>query len=107
MFLIVGLGNPGKKYEKTRHNLGYRVIDALKQRLAIGDKWLAVLYKPSSFMNLSGIKIKKKINSMHLDPKNMIVIYDDLDLPLGDVRFKEKGSSAGHRGMQSIIDEFG
>lgn len=101
-FLVAGLGNPGKKYEKTRHNLGFRVIDALNN-LGLSQKM--ILFKPQKFMNLSGPEVLKKLNYYRLKTKDLIVICDDIDLPFGEVRIRQKGSSAGHKGIQSIIDE--
>ena len=105
MRLIVGLGNPGKKYEKTRHNIGFRVADAITQKIkdqAMSEKM--VIAKPQSFMNLSGPEVLKKMNFYRLKPKDLIVIYDDIDLPFGKIRIRHKGSSGGHKGVQSIID---
>jgi len=106
--LIVGLGNPGKKYEKTRHNIGFRVVDALAKKLRDTDYNLqSKLFKPQSYMNLSGPEVFKKLNYYRLAPTDLIVIYDDIDLPLGEIRVRNKGSSAGHKGVQSIIDIIG
>lgn len=103
MRLIVGLGNPGKKYQNTRHNLGFGVIDKLKQK-AVVSRQKAILFKPQKFMNLSGQEVLKKINFYRLGPEDLIVIYDDIDLPLGTIRIRQKGRSGGHKGLQSIID---
>ncbi|MCX6806934.1 MAG: aminoacyl-tRNA hydrolase [Candidatus Berkelbacteria bacterium] len=102
--LIVGLGNPGKRYEKTRHNVGFLVIDRLNQSSIINHQ-SSILFKPQSFMNLSGQEVAKKVNYYHIKPKDLIIIHDDIDLPFGEIRVKDKGSSAGHKGVQSIIDE--
>ena len=105
MRLVVGLGNPGKKYKKTRHNIGFRVADAITQKIkyqARSEK--TVIVKPQSFMNLSGPEVLKKMNFYRLTPKDLIVIYDDIDLPFGEIRIRHKGSSGGHKGVQSIID---
>lgn len=107
MKLIVGLGNPGKKYQKTRHNIGFRVLENLKskiknQTLSLQSK--IILFKPQSFMNLSGDQVLKKLNFYHLGAKDLIVIYDDIDLLLGMIRVRHKGRSGGHKGVQSIID---
>lgn len=107
MKLIVGLGNPGKKYQKTRHNIGFRVIDVLKREISNKD---IILLKPDTFMNNSGKAVKKAIASprlVGLGPKNLIVIHDDIDLPFGTIRVSKNVSSAGHRGVQSTIDELG
>lgn len=123
MKLIVGLGNPGKKYENTRHNIGFMVIDSLKKELGIlgenskfqglisekninGEKFLFL--KPQTFMNLSGNSIVEAVNFYKLDiKKDVFIIYDDMDLELGRLRVKEKGSAGGHNGMKSIISYLG
>lgn len=122
MKLVVGLGNPGDKYEKTRHNVGFRVCDELRNKLGMGDwkyekKYEAeiaedkekqlTLMKPQTFMNLSGKSVSQYANFFKIDPVDILVIYDDVDLMFGEVRFRDKGSSAGHKGMQSIIDLIG
>lgn len=121
MKLIVGLGNPGIEYQFTPHNIGFLAVDriaeqcgvtvdnrhskALTARARIGSEevWLA---KPETYMNLSGMSVRELVlKNSSLDPqKDLIVIYDELDLPLGMMRIRERGSSAGHNGMQSIID---
>lgn len=104
MILIVGLGNPGHKYEKTRHNVGFRVIDVLKK--TISDKNI-ILFKPQTFMNQSGRAVKKLNTKYKIPATNIWVIHDDIDLPLGTIRINQDASSAGHKGVQSIIDELG
>lgn len=101
MRLIVGLGNPGKKYEKTRHNIGFRVIENLKSQI---PNLKSYLFKPKTFMNLSGQEVARKLTSLNLKPQDLIVIHDDLDLPFGKIRIRHKGRSGGHKGVQSIID---
>lgn len=103
-FLIVGLGNPGEKYQNTRHNLGYRVIEELKKSLPKSLLGQVILFRPPCFVNISGLFVKNKLDELNLRPKNLILIFDDLDLPFGVVRYKEKGRSGGHKGVQSIID---
>lgn len=100
--LIVGLGNPGLKYEKTRHNIGQRVVDAL-----VGQEVVARLYKPRSFMNLSGPEVAEQLRFHKLGPSDLLVIHDELDLSFGDTRLQFGRSSAGHRGVESIIAELG
>lgn len=114
--LVVGLGNPGIRYAKTRHNVGFMVLDAIakdrqvkfsrskKTECSIAKMDEIILAKPHTFMNNSGRAIAKLINYFRVDRGNVLVIYDDVDLPLGAIRFRESGSSAGHKGMQSIID---
>lgn len=120
MKLIVGLGNPGVEYQFTPHNIGFLAIDriaeqcgavvdnrrsrALTARARMGNEEL-LLVKPETFMNLSGLSVRELIDKTGADPqKDLIVMYDELDLPLGMIRVRERGSSAGHNGMQSIID---
>ena len=123
MKVVIGLGNPGKKYEKTRHNMGFLAVDSLRKKLNINDereKFQAlvsekningekvIFFKPQTFMNLSGNAIIEIINFYKLDPKkDIIVIYDDMDLPFGDIRIRERGSSGGHNGIKSIISHIG
>ncbi|WP_457678320.1 aminoacyl-tRNA hydrolase [Thermovibrio sp.] len=117
--LIVGLGNPGKEYEKTRHNVGWMVLDRVASKLGVeigrekfkgkfGEyraPWgKAVLLKPLTYMNRSGECVEKFANFFKVEPKEVLVIYDDLDLPLGKLRFRLKGSSGGHKGVASVIE---
>ncbi len=104
MILIIGLGNPGKKYEKTRHNIGFRVIDALENE--ISDENI-ILFKPQTFMNQSGKAVKSLIAYRKLPSANLWIIHDDVDLPLGTIRVSQNVSSAGHKGVESIIRELG
>ncbi len=101
MFLIVGLGNPGKKYEDTKHNIGSRVINELK----LLNLTNVVLAKPTTFMNESGKAVKGLINKFQIPNSKLIVIHDDIDLPLGKIRISESSGSAGHKGVESIIKE--
>lgn len=119
MKLIVGLGNPGRKYEKTRHNLGFAVIDALLQELTPVKKttWQEdkksnsliakvgglILVKPQVLMNASGSAVKKLASSFRLPASNIYVVHDDLDLPLGKIKIRKGGGSGGHKGVESII----
>jgi PTH1 family peptidyl-tRNA hydrolase len=118
VWLIVGLGNPGRKYQFTRHNIGFRVIDRLSRELSIPlnkksllTKWgkgtwgenELVLAKPQTFMNLSGEAVIRLVKFFQVKTKNMIVIHDDLDLSLGEIRIREKGGGGGHKGVESII----
>lgn len=104
MKLIVGLGNPGRKYKKTRHNIGFMVIDELKRHIPKGD---AILLKPQTYMNNSGKEVKSLITNYKLRITDLIVVHDDIDLPFGTIRVSKDSSSAGHKGIQSIIDELG
>ena len=119
MYLIVGLGNPGRKYEKTRNNMGFDVIDCLVEKHGVpqsGVKFNAmfgkgiiggervILMKPLSFMNLSGGPVREMVNFFKIDPeKELIVIYDDIDLDPGQLRIRKQGSAGGHNGMKDII----
>ncbi len=102
MILIVGLGNPGKKYKNTRHNFGFQVIDALKIK---NEK--IILFKPQTFMNESGQAVKKLIAKHQLPISNLLVVHDDIDLPLGTIKLVKNRGAAGHKGVQSIIDALG
>jgi len=121
--LIVGLGNPGIEYQLTPHNLGFRAIDrianecgvevrnrqyrALTARSEIGGETV-LLAKPETFMNLSGISVRELAVKHEIRPESdLIVIYDELDFPLGKIRIRQRGSSAGHNGMKSIIEALG
>lgn len=117
MKLIVGLGNPGREYENTRHNVGFQIIDlfALKNHVLIskekfnglygeimiqGEK--VILLKPQSYMNLSGEVVRKFVDFFKIPISNVLILSDDLDLPLGTFRIKKKGSSGGHNGLKNI-----
>ena len=123
MKLIVGLGNPGIEYQFTPHNLGFLTVDriaddlkvqvrnrqcrALTVRTEIGQQE-AVLAKPETFMNLSGQAVRELVEKLEIAPEaDLIVIYDELDLPMGAIRIRQRGSSAGHNGMKSIIGALG
>ena len=123
MFLIVGLGNPTKQYDKTRHNIGFDVIDALadKYNISVSEKKhkalcgkgviegvKVVLAKPQTFMNLSGESVAELLNYYKLDPETeMLVIYDDISLEPGNIRIRKKGSAGGHNGIKNIIAHAG
>lgn len=102
MHLVVGLGNPGKKYEKTRHNIGFRIIDELEKSVFDFD---ITLLKPDSFMNNSGKAVQECLNYYKIPVSNLIVIHDDIDLMFGTIKLSKNSSSAGHKGVQSIIDQ--
>ncbi|HID79770.1 MAG TPA: aminoacyl-tRNA hydrolase [Aquifex aeolicus] len=120
--LIVGLGNPGERYRETRHNAGFMVIDHLTKRLKLRhyeECCFSHLYKkrvdgvdiyfakPQTYMNLSGIAVKNLLNDLRLLPEEILVIHDDLDLPLGVTKIKFGGSSGGQKGVENIIKELG
>ena len=102
MKLIVGLGNPGKEYERTRHNVGFLVIDELKRRVVS-----AHLLKPETYMNRSGEVVQKEMAYYKLSFDDLIVVHDDADLPFGSFKLESGRGSAGHNGVQSIIDALG
>ncbi len=115
MKLIVGLGNPGKQYITTRHNIGFRVLDSLtsdwilhKRCNALIHKTDSIIYaKPQTFMNLSGQSVKNLCRFYKVSPPDIIMVYDDKDLLFGKLRWRESGSSGGHNGIKSIITELG
>jgi PTH1 family peptidyl-tRNA hydrolase len=118
--LVVGLGNPGKEYVNTRHNIGFMVIDELLADSSVSifksqknlDSWIwrgalgnqdILLQKPLSYMNLSGDVIAKLCDRCDISPRQVLVVYDDVDLPLGSLRLRQQGGSGGHRGILSLI----
>jgi len=103
MLLIVGLGNPGRKYENTRHNIGSRIVNELK----VLNLKNVISAKPSTFMNESGKAVKNLLRTHHLKPNNLIVIHDDIDLPIEKIRIVKNRGSAGHKGIESVIKELG
>jgi peptidyl-tRNA hydrolase, PTH1 family len=123
MYLIVGLGNPGPRYKNTRHNIGFRVVERLAEknkgrfkkklffdakecRLEVkGKKVVAV--EPLCFMNLSGKIVLRYKSRLKISPEKILIIYDDIDLPLGTIKTRTKGSSGGHNGMGSVIQSLG
>ncbi len=122
MYVIVGLGNPGKEYADTKHNVGFRVIDKLadvynidvskfKHKALVGDGMISgkkvLLVKPQTFMNLSGESVKEVMSFYKVPLENLIVIFDDTSLELGIIRIRKKGSAGGHNGIKSIISHLG
>lgn len=122
LFCIVGLGNPGTQYQQTRHNAGFLVIDAIATRFNTKvskhgfhglyaqvtiNSQKVLLLKPQTFMNLSGQSVQAAASYYKLDPGQILVIYDDLDLPVGATRVRLSGSSGGHKGLTSIIGHLG
>ncbi|KWW52178.1 peptidyl-tRNA hydrolase [Bacillus cereus] len=122
MKLIVGLGNPGREYELTRHNIGFMAIDELAKRWNIslneqkfkgvfgagfvnGEK--VILLKPLTYMNLSGESIRPLMDYYKIDVEDFVVLYDDLDIPVGKLRLRMKGSAGGHNGVKSTISHLG
>jgi PTH1 family peptidyl-tRNA hydrolase len=120
--LIVGLGNPGREYRWTRHNMGFLLIDELAQKngIPLSRRGLKAVYgrgrivrnevilaKPQTFMNLSGEAVQRLLHFFKIPPENLIVLQDDLDLPWGTIRIRLRGGSGGHRGIQSIREAIG
>lgn len=122
MKLILGLGNPGKKYERTRHNVGFLVVDRLaakngvvvdrkKYDSLIGD-WQrdgekVLLIKPRTYMNRSGQAVRSLLRYLPVEAADLVVIHDDLDLPFGRIRLRQRGGAGGHRGMSSLLEVLG
>ncbi len=118
---VVGLGNPGPEYRNTRHNVGQRVVDALARRIhtrferegghaVAHGRWQGetlYLIKPGSFMNVTGPPVARLARKFHLGPADLVIVFDDIDLPLGKVRVRLKGSAGGHNGVRSLIEAFG
>lgn len=117
--LIVGLGNPGRQYEATRHNIGFMVLDRLAasagNTFESKPRWQAhaakfdssLLIKPQTFMNLSGRAVRQVMAFHKWTPQQVLVVFDDVALPLGTLRFREKGSHGGHNGIRSMIEHLG
>lgn len=122
MFLVVGLGNPGSEYEDTRHNLGFRVVDELASRLGIStlklkhqsfigegkiDDHKVILAQPQAFMNNSGPAVRGLLSWYKIGIDKLVLVYDDVDLEVGQIRVREKGAAGGHHGMESVIASVG
>ena len=123
VYLIVGLGNPGRQYESTRHNAGFMALDVFAERFNPSwDKWqndkgllakaelegnTLYLLKPMTYMNLSGHAVRGVTSFYKIKPKNILIIFDDMSLPLGSVRLRAKGSAGGQNGMRHIIEQLG
>ena len=122
MYIIAGLGNPGREYELTRHNIGFRVIDELagEYNISISEKkhkgligkgviegQKVVLVKPQTFMNLSGEAVVQAVRFYKIPPEHVIVVSDEISLPIGKLRIRDKGSAGGHNGIKNIIAHLG
>lgn len=128
MKIIIGLGNPGEKYAETRHNVGFMFLDKLQKEMDFpefefnkkfnaeisekkstvnGQRSNVILVKPQTFMNLSGESVRSLLDFYKLSPENILVIHDDKDILLGEYRLADDSSSAGHNGVQNIIDQLG
>jgi PTH1 family peptidyl-tRNA hydrolase len=122
--LVVGLGNPGKEYERTRHNIGFAALDRLAEKLdcsfrrkwrfsaeiaeaVAGEAGKVVLAKPRTYMNRSGAAVSALLNWLKIEPAQLLVVVDDADLPLGQIRLRAAGGSGGHNGLRSIIETLG
>src|SRR4051812_5378587 len=125
MKVIVGLGNPGEKYEKTRHNLGFHILDQLLEKLEPHDKTFwddnhnlkahikkikikeeeILLVKPATFMNNSGFAVSKVLNYFKVKPEDLYLIHDELDLPFGKIRVRFGGGAGGHHGVESVLEQ--
>lgn len=122
MKIVLGLGNPGRKYERTRHNIGFLVVDRIatnrqvlirqkKYRSLLGE-WQAgrekiLLVKPQTFMNRSGDAARDLFRYLEVEARDLVVVHDDLDLPFGRIRVRSRGSAGGHRGVSSILEALG
>jgi PTH1 family peptidyl-tRNA hydrolase len=119
--VVVGLGNPGPEYRDTRHNIGQRVVDALAERLkkpfrleagahVARASWRGdtlYLVKPQTFMNVSGPAVRRVLHALGAEPQDLVLVYDDIDMVLGKVRTRLKGSAGGHNGVRSVIEALG
>lgn len=120
MYIIAGLGNPGKRYENTRHNIGFIALDLLaerndikinkiKHKALVGEGRISgqkvLLVKPQTFMNLSGQSLREVMDYYREEPEHLVVIYDDIDIPTGTIRIRKKGSAGTHNGMRSIVGD--
>jgi len=121
-FLIIGLGNPGKAYAQSRHNVGFMVLDCLAERYGVAftryeqkafvvkvasEQGTLIFAKPQTYMNLSGQSVGALVRFYKVPLEQLLIVYDDIDLPFGSLRMRPGGSSGGHKGMQSIIDRLG
>ncbi|RCK74149.1 MAG: Peptidyl-tRNA hydrolase [Anaerolineae bacterium] len=121
-FLIIGLGNPGKEYAQSRHNVGFMVLDRLAERYGVAftryeqkafvvkvasEQGSLIFAKPQTYMNLSGQSVSALVRFYKVPLEQLLIVYDDIDLPFGTLRMRPGGSSGGHKGMQSIIDRLG
>ena len=121
MWIVAGLGNPGRRYSKTRHNVGFMIADAIADEFGIGlkkrescmagvgsieDKEV-VLMEPLTFMNRSGIAVKELMERYHVPPERLIVLHDDIDMETGKLKIRRRGSSGGHKGIESILYSIG
>ena len=119
MYLIVGLGNPGKEYENTRHNMGFKVLNKLSEEYNIPitkskfngkygtgiiENEKVILLEPQTYMNLSGESVKPMLDFYKIAPTNLLLIYDDIDVDIGSIKIRKKGGAGTHNGMKSIVE---
>lgn len=122
MWAVVGLGNPGKEYAETRHNAGSRLVKSVAREWGLelrGKRYRArtaetergedrvLLVLPQTFMNLSGLSVRELVRDRRIEPRNIVIVYDDLDVPLGAVRIRAQGTAGTHNGMRSVVQETG
>jgi PTH1 family peptidyl-tRNA hydrolase len=122
VWLIAGLGNPGRKYERNRHNVGFRVVDELVSRHGLGplrDKFggqaatgmiaarRVLVLKPMEFMNLSGFAVQRAVQFHGIDPEQILIVHDEIDLPFARLRLKAGGGHGGHNGVRSVVEQLG
>ena len=121
--LVVGLGNPGERYTETRHNIGFEILDAFahRQQLRFRRSFLlrgrvaawqsgrsrAMLLKPETFMNASGLAVRRAMRRRRLKPEQVLVVFDDVDLPVGSLRLRKQGGAGGHNGVSSVVEALG
>jgi len=122
VWAVVGLGNPGKEYAETRHNAGSRLVKSVAREWGLeirgkryrartaetergGDRVLLVL--PQTFMNLSGLSVREVVRDRRIEPRNIVIVFDDLDVPLGAIRVRAQGTAGTHNGMRSVVQETG
>ena len=122
MWAVVGLGNPGKEYAETRHNAGSRLVKSVAREWGLelrGKRYRAktaetgrgedrvLLVLPQTFMNLSGLSVRELVRDRRIEPRNIVIVYDDLDVPLGAIRVRAQGTAGTHNGMRSVVQETG
>ncbi len=122
MWAVIGLGNPGRRYAKTRHNVGFSFVQGLARRWDVKlkkrkfgariaeverDEDTLVLAQPQTYMNQSGVAVMAILKGYRIGPENIVVVYDDIDIPLGQIRVRKDGSAGTHKGMRSVIEEIG
>jgi peptidyl-tRNA hydrolase, PTH1 family len=122
LWAVIGLGNPGRRYAKTRHNVGFFFVQGLARRWDVKlkkrkfgariaeverDEDTLVLAQPQTYMNQSGVAVMAILKGYRIGPENIVVVYDDIDIPLGQIRVRKEGSAGTHKGMRSVIEEIG